>query len=1024
MEQYKLKSTSKFPTTLIVKGLNPLGLEIAKTLIDQGGYVVILDSIHQDFDDQIEDIEKKHMLSVLDLSSITSLDSEMRRIDYVFYFAHETKNYISELSSQEFLQQSNYLDSILDLVVKYEAKFLLTTSIKAHQLLIESHDYDFKRKIDEIPQYSETEIQRYAENLVKEYQNKMEIDARILRIGELLGKGFNPDSGAGYLKLIMSAINGKALEIEGDGLETDFYLHYIDAARGIIQAMFSVNTKGETYSLAIPEEISILSITYKIAEIEHNSGEIKFTDYKNSLPPLRLYKPATNLTAIGWENKINIDRSLAQTIDYIREKQAEETEEIKEAEQIEPVDFEDKTPEEVNAHGALARLISERKHQEKSRIGSVVLANEKLREKMREKKGKKGFFKKLSFNADWVFNNFKKQFNFLKNVSVKEFVFYCILFGVFLLFYFLIISPFLNIVGNGISIYANLTTIESDIKDYRYQSAANKLDNIKNNIDSIQKRLNDVNYIFNITKRNDYYKKLQSDLTIQKDFVSGLAISLDASSSLIDFLKNDQPEIISRISDQSSLDIKARSTNNNLIDIERDLNSLKVGIEKVKINSPKLADSFKSFPDFIDSGFKDKITNLNKDLELFYNLSDNVRYIPSILGSSTKVNYLAIIEDNTRITPAGGRYASYILFSFENGLLSSLEMNTIDKIKLDEIPLEGYQKEELNLVSTRIFNASTAKLQDSEFVSDIAIRGDIATKIFEKYSNKKINGVIFMNLATLGELIGEDEFNIQNVRFTKDNFISALGTLAGSDEDTPRDAAITTLSSTVIAEKFRSEKIFKTLSLIGGLIKSNDIAIYSASADIKGFVRNINNQANIQSDYINFGIDTNGNVLKKLPSIKIFGTVTIKSDFSTIKDITINAIGNENLSSLHMCLPSGSKDFIIPESFPQDKYSRNFSSSMACQIYLKSDAQVYPLNFSTLPFSNQDSSGYNYVLKLAKPSGIYVEYELEFKFDNINKVTAEEEPTISKLNNFVYKGTLDKDLYFKFIVDGRSNNNN
>ncbi len=44
-QKYRLKNTIKYPTTIIVGGLNKLGLEIAESLMEQGGYVILIDSV-------------------------------------------------------------------------------------------------------------------------------------------------------------------------------------------------------------------------------------------------------------------------------------------------------------------------------------------------------------------------------------------------------------------------------------------------------------------------------------------------------------------------------------------------------------------------------------------------------------------------------------------------------------------------------------------------------------------------------------------------------------------------------------------------------------------------------------------------------------------------------------------------------------------------------------------------------------------------------------------------------------------
>lgn len=43
-----------------------------------------------------------------------------------------------------------------------------------------------------------------------------------------------------------------------------------------------------------------------------------FDQQDNELPPIKLYKPAPNLNTIGWRPRVSLERSLAQSVDYLR----------------------------------------------------------------------------------------------------------------------------------------------------------------------------------------------------------------------------------------------------------------------------------------------------------------------------------------------------------------------------------------------------------------------------------------------------------------------------------------------------------------------------------------------------------------------------------------------------------------------------------------------------------------------------------------------------------------------------------
>ncbi|HEX9804972.1 MAG TPA: NAD(P)-dependent oxidoreductase, partial [Candidatus Dojkabacteria bacterium] len=680
MEGEKIKNTSKYPTSLIVRGLNYTGIEIAKTLVEQGGYVIIIDELSFQVEELIDQVGDERLITILDMASISSLEENIRRLDYVYYFGHESKSYLQEISTQEFLQQSNYLDTILDLSLKFEAKFLLTTSIKAHQLTLETTNLNLDNPSNNFssPNYTETEVQRYAENLVLEYNEKLGLDSRIIRVGEILGKGLNPNMDSSYLELILNAVKGESLKIRGDGLETDFYIHYIDAARGLIKSMFSQATKGRVYSLAIPEEISTLSIAYKVSELEPGAGRIEFVENDNKLPPLRLYKPAPNLESIGWENKIGLERSIAQTIEYVKEKEDQffpgkgtsKGEALTE-------ESENVYPDPANFEGALARLISERKLHEKSRIGSVVLANEKLREKLKSRNSS-SIVKKVSRNSFWIFENFKSQFRFLKNITLREFIFYTILLFLIFLGYIFILSPILNIVGNGITIYRKISNIESSLNDNDFKNISSNLSSINSDISEIQLRFEEIRYIFTVSGNIERYNNIQNSLEIQHDYVEGLYNSFVSIVPIAEHLNQPNSKIVLRESDESLIEVQASSNTLSVSQVENNFSSLQLGIEKLKINNEVIVSSFNIYPGFIKDPFAKKFEFLKTQVETINGIYANYEYIPPLLGLDGQTNYLIITQDNTRYTPSGGYYSSYIYLEVDNGVISDAEANSLN----------------------------------------------------------------------------------------------------------------------------------------------------------------------------------------------------------------------------------------------------------------------------------------------------------------------------------------------------------
>lgn len=1015
MEKEKIKSTSKYPTTLIVKGVNYLGIEIAKTLIEQGGYVIIIDELFEHHKEILNEVSNEKLLTILDIGAIATIEDELRRLDYVFYFGHENKNFISEISSQQFLQESNYLDSVLDLSIKFDAKFLLTTSIKAHQIILEGSDLSMSPKT--LPKYSETEIQRYAENLTLEYQSKLNLDTRIIRLGELLGKGMNAQTELSYLKLITAAVNGKNLEIGGDGLETDFYIHYVDGAKGLIKAMFSLNTKGKTFSLSIPEEISLLSIAYKILDIEPNSGEIRFVDFDSKLPPLRLYKPAPSLSTLGWEYKVNIERAIAQTIEYVKEREdallRKEIEERK-AQEGEDPDLEDKTPSEPNADGALARLIAERKIHEKSRVGSVVVANQKL--KARNKKQSGNILDRASRRSFWVFENFKSQFKFLKNITLREFVFYILLGFLAFLGYIFIFSPILNLSTNAFKVYQNIQKVNSNIEENDYKNASNNLVEVNYSINEIQKRFEDLKFLFVMTGNSDTYNEFQTSLQTQFEYTESLGSSLKSLDPLVSHFTQTNSLLIQRTTEESIVDVQPSQDILSVSDVENNFVSLQLGIEKLKISTLNIEKSIEIYPDFITKRYLDEIQKINSNIATLESVYENYEYLAPMLGLNEKANYLIMIQDNTRYTSSGGAYSSYIYIAFENGVISEIKALSASEINEQNISLQEFEKNELNLVSTIDLIENTTQFKNTSYIKDQDIRLGIIKRVFEEKLNRKIDIVAASDLITLQSFLENEQIQVQNISINKDNFFTNLEVIGGESPE-GRNEAITQITSSIVIDVFNNAKVLDRIEIIGNMIESGHLSFFTSDAQLKTLSNKYKPQISSSSDFLKLGINSDQTKpISKLPSISISGQITIDNN-TVSKNLTLKLNSLDNIESSWICTPSGSKNFVFEELEPRF-YSTNFSQIELCQIFTDPEKSEVTMQFDSTNYEKLLSSEYEYVFQLAKINGVNLEYNLEFIFVSSDSIFPEESPTINRTNRFIYSGTAQKDLIFRFTKNG------
>ena len=83
----KVKSST--PISIIVHGGNRMGYLTAKTLVEQGGYVVIIDKFNTDTKKYISELKKSDLVDFFDFKGFESLFKNIKRFDYLYYMLED-----------------------------------------------------------------------------------------------------------------------------------------------------------------------------------------------------------------------------------------------------------------------------------------------------------------------------------------------------------------------------------------------------------------------------------------------------------------------------------------------------------------------------------------------------------------------------------------------------------------------------------------------------------------------------------------------------------------------------------------------------------------------------------------------------------------------------------------------------------------------------------------------------------------------------------------------------------------------
>jgi nucleoside-diphosphate-sugar epimerase len=1027
----KLHGSVRFPTSIIVKGANVLGVEIARSLLEQGGYVIIIDSESNASRKLLDPLVQYKNLTVLNYSAINTLGMDLRRLDYVFYFEHKSTHLREKISTQKYLQNSNYLDSMLDLCSKFDSKFLLTTSIKAHQLNISNAHVDYNYGLNSTSnhsQYMELEIQRYSESLVQEYIQRVGINARILRLGEIIGRGTEFDQNSSLIKLIRNGLEGKDLKVPGDGLEANYYIHYLDAAYGVLKAQFSASSKGRIFTLANPEEVTILSIAYKLLELLPTAREIRFDSEDDQFPSLILYKPAESLATIGWKPRIEFDRSLIQTIEYIQElliieKALKEDSTLKVAQgknmSDKIRDFFFVAENEGGEGDAISKLIAERKKLDMARTGNMIQANVGKKSATKPKV-KQSFLQTIDTTLHDILFGFSRRIFFLKNVTVTDFIVTLFLITGFAVIYFMLISPLFSLSRNIFSTRVYYDRVIENVSTLNFEEARNNNLKLKNNLESAQSRVEDLQYLFSLLNKDDLYSSTQKYIESSIDYSEGYGNLLNAYTPMQSIIYDSNPNIVYRFGEDKLLSVNDTGNFKEELDlmysqrgiIEDNLGRVASAKEESNIYSQKL-------PNNLIQNISEKMLDLDEKFKSSQFIANQYNNIPLLMGREKPVNYLVVVQDNTRFSSSGGAIVGFINFTIEQGSIKSINTEVLRTPVFNKDVVTSDVLSSINLVSSKEVSTDNIVFQDLYNISEPTLFLNVIKRNFELNSKTNIDLVLSTNVGTLSRSMQNfGEINFRQLNFNDDNLLNNISLLNNTNDPIARNEIIMNLYAKNIADGFNNlnNNINDIVNTMASSHDTKDMLYYTGNPEFESFIRSITGVSYSPNAELYFGMNhdpESKSDLTKYPISTISGKINIDAEYVTKSELNLRLNNVENLQNGYLCVSGGAQNIENIDVSPE-LVSTTYSVDKTCNIYLKDDDMSYGMNYTSSQFANPETKQTIFMLRLNKNPGIESNFDLEFAFDQNFEVTPEGTDFIKENNTFIYSGILTGDKIFKF----------
>ncbi len=310
-------------SVLITGGAGFIGSHLCDYLIEKGYKVIALDNLLTGSKKNIERLLGNPNFEFIEADvTMQAAISSVPHVDFIFHLASPASPIDYQAHPEEtLLTNSIGTLNMLNLAKDKKAKILITSTSEVYGDPKEHPQKEtyFGNVNSFGPRACYDESKRFSEAATYVFLEKYDVDARIIRIFNTYGPRMQKDDGRVVSNFINNALEGKELNIDGDGSQTRSFCFVSDMVEGIFKAVFSDNTRGQIFNLGNPDEYEVKELASKVLILAGSKSKIEYNGKFRIDDPMRRQPDITKAKQIlGWEPKVDLEEGLQKTIEYYK----------------------------------------------------------------------------------------------------------------------------------------------------------------------------------------------------------------------------------------------------------------------------------------------------------------------------------------------------------------------------------------------------------------------------------------------------------------------------------------------------------------------------------------------------------------------------------------------------------------------------------------------------------------------------------------------------------------------------------
>lgn len=309
---------------LITGGAGFIGSHIARTLLEKGAFIRVLDNFSTGKRENIDELTRRFyggQLEILegDVRDASCLKEAVRGVEVIFHEAAFVSVPQSMLEPQECFDVNITGTSLLfDAARKAGVRRVVVASSAA--VYGESEAIPLVEETPLQPRSPYAVSKRVDEMFVELFANSLGLEAVALRYFNVYGPRQRPDSmyAAAVPIFARHLLDGKPVTVFGDGGQTRDLINIHDVVRANIVAAEHPDAVGNVFNICTGLETRLLDLLKVLYELFPDAPRTEFAAPRAGDIYRSVGNPQKALDVLGFQSRVSLAEGLRETVDWMR----------------------------------------------------------------------------------------------------------------------------------------------------------------------------------------------------------------------------------------------------------------------------------------------------------------------------------------------------------------------------------------------------------------------------------------------------------------------------------------------------------------------------------------------------------------------------------------------------------------------------------------------------------------------------------------------------------------------------------